>query len=205
MNRNRAFVPSALLALALAAPVQAGIVFFPVTDLVATDPGNTTLRQLDTGRYELKTRGLALIGTACDAHGHCASVDVAQDLRIAIDFTSGGVSGQSQGEVDLGDTAWYFQGAVDGKAECVPSTQGACATVKVRLRTQVHLDQTGGSPVGMVELEWTGTIARTSMPTWERIEGSADVVMFHNESGTHPFVMGSLLAVGVWDDTDVIH
>lgn len=184
MNRNHTLVPSALLALAMAAPAQAGIVFLPITELVATNPGNTTLRQLDGGRYELKTRGLALIGTACDAQGHCAPVDVAQDLRIAIDFTSGGVSGQSQGEIDLGDTAWYFQGVVDGKAECVPSTQGACAKVKVYLRTRAHLDQADGSPAGMVEIEWTGTVARTSMPTWEGIEGSADVVMFDADFST---------------------
>lgn len=183
MNPNRTLVPSALLALALATPVQAGIVFIPVTDLLATDPGDTTLRQLDAGRYQLKTRGLALTGTACNAPGHCAPVDVAQDLRIAIDFTSAGVGGQSQGEIALGDTAWYFQGDVDGKAECVPSTQGACATVKVHLRTRALLDQAGDSSAGMLEIEWAGSFARTSMPTWYRIEGAADVVMFDADFG----------------------
>jgi hypothetical protein len=192
----------ALLALTLvplAAPVQAGIIFVPVGNVVSVSPGNSTIRQLSGGRYLLRTQGLSLTGTVnCNGDPGCeeaglggASVDLAQDLRIVIDFTGAGIAGQTRGDVllppsstSLPDTV-KFQGPIDGKLKCEPNSQRACATATILVRAQAGLtDEADGALAGIMELEWVGAIQpQIGAVAWDGLFGLGDIVMFTADDG----------------------
>jgi hypothetical protein len=174
---------SAFLGLALAplaAPLQAGVILIPITEVVAADPGNTTIRQLAAGRYQLTTRGLKLEGASCDEE-NCSAVDFAQDLRIVIDFTSAGISGQSRGDIVLPDTTvTFFQGPVDGKVRCIAPGPRPCATLELLVRTQARVEEEDGALAGIMDLEWIGTI-QPQLGTWEEITGLGEIVLFDTD------------------------
>ena len=156
--------------------------------MVATEPGNTTIRPLSGGRYQLTTRDLNLTGTiGCNGNLKCVqarldgtAVTIEQSLRIVIEFTSAGIIGQTRGQIVLPDTARVFQGPVDGKLRCEPSAESACATAVLLVRAQVRLtDDLDGPLAGIMDLEWVGTIQPPLDPVmWQGITGLGDIVLF---------------------------
>ena len=193
MPRFAGLLP-ALVGLALvqlAAPVQAGVILIPITEVVATEPGNTTIRSLPGGRYQLTTRDLNLTGTvSCEGNLKClaAGLDgttatITQSLRIVIDLSGDGISGQTRGEIVLPDTARVFQGSIDGKVRCEPGAASACARAILLVRARVQLTEDLDTPLaGIMDLEWVGTIQPPIEPLmWQGITGLGELALFDSD------------------------
>ena len=193
MPRFAGLLP-ALVGLALvqlAAPVQAGVILIPITEVVATEPGNTTIRSLPGGRYQLTTRDLNLTGTvSCEGNLKClaAGLDgtttaIMQSLRIIIDLSGDGISGQTRGEIVLPDTARVFQGSIDGKVRCEPGAASACARAILLVRARVQLTEDLDTPLaGIMDLEWVGTIQPQIEPLmWQGITGLGELALFDSD------------------------
>ena len=154
-------------------------------------PGTTTIRPLSGGRYQLTTRNLSLTGTvSCEGNLKClaAGLDgttatITQSLRIVIDLSGDGISGQTRGEIVLPDTARVFQGQIDGKVRCEPGAASACARAILLVRARVQLTEDLDTPLaGIMDLEWVGTIQPPIEPLmWQGITGLGELALFDSD------------------------
>lgn len=166
MFKRLAPLAALLLLLALPAVVLAGIVFLPITEFQPVDYGQTTANQPASGRLVLATTGLQGTATVCATPTECGEMQVDQDLRIVIEFTSAGVRARTQGEIffpPLGIDVWehaYFRGSGRGDVVCVGEGADPCDQLEVTLRMRSSLRDAGtGAAAGQFRTE---IVARTT-------------------------------------------
>ncbi len=159
----------------LAVPMAAiaGIVLVPFTEFMPTNLGENKIKSNGGGEFVLTSLGMSgSFFVVCNGSPGCveagldgSKLDLNQDLRIVIDFTSAGITGVTRGTLDLpmaGITlpdSVKFKGTVKGNLECEANAERACAVATLNLRIPVALTDTADdSAFGLMELYLVGTV-----------------------------------------------
>ena len=176
--------------------VLARIGVIPVVQIVFDALGDTTGRRLSADSVLVTTVGLSGVGIVdCDGNQDCLrtglngkSLDILQDLRILIEFTSAGVTGRTRGEIKfpesnivLPDTA-KFRGAIEGQVNCLGGPGNRCRSAEVDIRVRARMvDPEQQSRVGNLELKLVGTLVSGggdgTPPGWTSLEGNGRILI----------------------------